>query len=129
MKDLLLQNILIATLNNSTLLQTINLNLNNMAQDVTKLKTLVDDLNTSVTAESASIDKAVSLIGNFGATLATLQQQLADAVAQAVDPATLAQIEGALTTAKAAIDAKNQALSTAVDGATPASTPETPPAS
>lgn len=119
MKELLLQNILVATLNNSTLLQTLTLNLNNMAQDVTKLQTLVNDLNTSVTAEGASIDKAVSLIGNFGTTLATLQQQLADAVAQAVDPATLSQIEDALTTAKAAIDAKSTALATAVDGATP----------
>jgi chromosome segregation ATPase len=120
MKELLLQNILVATLNNSTLLQTLNLNLNNMAQDVTKLQTLVSDLSASVTNESASIDKAVSLIGNFGATLATLQEQLADAVSQAVDPATLQQIEDALTAAKTAIDAKNADLAKAVTDATPA---------
>jgi len=123
MKELLLQNILVATLNNSTLLQTLNLNLNTMAQDVTKLQTLVSDLSTSVNNESASIDKAVSLIGNFGATLSSLQQQLADAVAQAVDPATLQQIEDALTAAKTAIDAKNADLAKAVTDATPTTTP------
>jgi len=83
----------------------------------------IQDQNTAliaaVAAEDTVIDSAVTLITGFGATLTALQTQLAEAIANGVDPAAVQAVADSLAGTIADVDAKKQALAEAV-AATPA---------
>jgi uncharacterized spore protein YtfJ len=98
-------------------------------QIITKLNSImgslqqIQDQNTAlmaaVAAEDTVIDSAVTLITGFGATLAALQQQLADAIANGVNQADVQAVADSMGATVADITAKKDALAAAVSANTP----------
>jgi hypothetical protein len=76
-------------------------------------------LIAAVAAEDSVIDSAVTLISGFGATLASLQQQLADAIANGVNAADVQAVADSMAATVTDINTKKDALAAAVTANTP----------
>jgi hypothetical protein len=97
----------------------ITLKLNSIMGILDDLKAKVAELTSKVAAEVTVEQSAVALIQGFGAQLAAIKQQLADAIA-ANDPVALQAVVDGITAAEATLDSSSADLSTAVAANTPA---------
>ncbi len=96
------------------------LKLNSIMGNLDVIQAQNEALMAAVAAEDTVIDSAVTLITGFGTTLAALQQQLADAIANGNDPAAVQAVADSIGATVTDINAKKDALAAAVSANTPA---------
>lgn len=78
-----------------------------------------DALTAAVAAEDTVIGSAITLIGGFGATLQTLKDELATAIANGLDPAAAQAVVDSMGATIGDINSKKDALAAAVAANTP----------
>ena len=84
------------------------------------IKDKVAAIQASVDAEKTVDDSVVTLLQGLSAMVASLKQQLADAIAAGADPAALQAVLDGLSAAQTSVDSNTAALASAVTANTPA---------
>lgn len=83
------------------------------------IKTKLAAIQTAVTAETTVEQSAVTLLQGLAATIASLKQQLADAIAAGANPADIQAVSDGLDTLSTNVTANTATLAAAVTANTP----------
>ncbi len=86
---------------------------------VAQIQTEMTELRAEVAAISDTVTAAVTLLNGIAAIIASLKQQLADAIAAGADPVALQAIVDGLNTVETALNTKKQELAAAIVANTP----------
>lgn len=102
------------------MLRQLNLKETNIMTSVADIQAKAAATLAQVTAESSVVNAVKAVVDNSNSQIATLKQQLSDAIAAGVDPAALQTLSDTIDAIQAADTANSGVVSAAVAAGTPA---------